>query len=200
MILENIRDSRTFFACGLTCKVLAARAKRTQEDLIRPYGTLRENYYEYLDMYRLRRHLSTVPLVGHFLKEASIPAQSIPKFACEFSGKLPGLRKLHIGGTKDAISLLRRTPSLAALPRFRGVVELILVDVVFWSFADLARLVCAFPSLVRLILDRVTWQRGEGRSLACEPYARSLNLHDIQVCTSFVRCYVRLCDNSRLGY
>ncbi|OCH86828.1 hypothetical protein OBBRIDRAFT_890210 [Obba rivulosa] len=184
-ILDNIDNLKTWFACGLTCKLLESRIRQVAMEFKRAHAET----FASLDLHELHHAIARHPIVGNLVDVVRISHQSTTKFIYEFSGKLHTLRDLYIAAGRWRYPEAPppnplphfRPPLLSAASRFRSLNFLSLYKVAFWSFRDFSRLICAFPSLLRLHLEFVSWQRDEGCSLSDEPFAESLCLHEIQI-------------------
>ncbi|OCH84281.1 hypothetical protein OBBRIDRAFT_829567 [Obba rivulosa] len=179
LILEQIQDVRAFRCCASTCSILKYQAGQMQARLIDPY---QEAYSQgkFLKIIGLRKNVFIVSLANHFLYHVRIPASRLTTFILEFCGKLTALRTLHVSGTSGTLFSLRSIFFKAA-SRFRGVTELVLEDVCFWSLADCVRLVSAFPGLRNLTMNNVSWRRTQDRGSADESFTRSLCLNEIVI-------------------
>ncbi|EMD31077.1 hypothetical protein CERSUDRAFT_120125, partial [Gelatoporia subvermispora B] len=174
-ILENVDNQSTLFACGLTCKVLAARVRKIQKDAhdFRCRPDLLQMGEPFGDVHR---H----PLFNFSLKQVEIPPNLMTRFVYEFSGKLTGIEIMKISRGKPTLSPIQASFYQAAR-RFSTLAHLELTDVQFFDFRDLARLLCAFSSLRKLILNSVSWKRGGERSLIDEPFAKNLRLREVHI-------------------
>lgn len=175
-ILEHITDRRTFRACGLTCKILAALTTKIRKR--HESGTFNGD--------PLRRSKFQDPAVAFLLTQVTVEVKWAHRFFYECTRKLPHVNHLAVGSTvrKSQVELgtLRRPIYLAA-SCFHAVNRLSLRNVIFQTFGQFIRLICAFPGVTTLELDRVSWRRDEGpHSWVNEPFAKSLHLYDIQVC------------------
>ncbi|OCH92581.1 hypothetical protein OBBRIDRAFT_430183 [Obba rivulosa] len=175
MILEFVDEQQTLEACGLTCKVLAARVRKMQMDALKIRCSTSG-----VEMRQLVRGVLHHPSFGFFLQEIVVPASLMTRFFYEFAGKLPALRTIELF-RDDHMMPPFRPPLLQAARRFTNLQYIRVFDLKFWSFRDLARLICAFPKLRHLTLKSVTWQRGEGLNLADEPFAKTLALQEIHL-------------------
>jgi len=160
----------------------------------------------FLSMDALHRSLRQDALAGQLLREVRIPAESLTRFVYAFSGKLPGLRSLQIctpeldpASQPDPTHLFPvRTEFLRSARRFHRVEALRFEDVVFESFNDFARFVCAFQNLAHLTLENVSWVKDKTRGLDSEPFARSLRLRTIEIYTRKITAYCALFDAPNL--
>ncbi|OCH86835.1 hypothetical protein OBBRIDRAFT_201439 [Obba rivulosa] len=181
LVLDVAEDFSTLLACGLTCKVLAARVLQMESTL----STLYQSHDNFLDMAGLHQHILHVPLAGRVLKNVVISAKSLTRFLFEFSATLDTLQILRVHsstrGTAEPVPILR-APHFRAAARFKAIQYLELRHTLFWSFRDYARLVCSFPNLHHLESTDVIWHRMEGPSLANESFAGSLSLRSIEIC------------------
>lgn len=135
------------------------------------------------DINALHLQLAQGPLMGHFLERIEIYPAILDKFAVELARKLPGLKDLTIFHAPNSFPLKSlRATTLIALGQFPSVVNLSLLGIIFRTFGDFARVVCAFSSLCSTTLTYVKWQRGEAYSLLGEPFAKLLRLQSIIVC------------------
>ncbi|OCH93451.1 hypothetical protein OBBRIDRAFT_302728 [Obba rivulosa] len=147
----------------------------------------------FLDILRLRSHLRNNPLVGLSLTKVLLPVESMRAFLYMFSGRLYALQSIFIeADLQFTAAPLLRAPVYAACSRFSNVRKLHLSNIVFWSFGNFARLICALRSLVKLTLKRVSWDGDEGRSLADEPFATCLRLKVIKIDSADVSQYRNL--------
>ncbi|OCH93458.1 hypothetical protein OBBRIDRAFT_303340 [Obba rivulosa] len=178
LIFEAIDDVRGYISCSMTCRILADLVAE-----IRSHRVLNYPPNSSLKMHRLHCHLRQDPLLGMSLTEVLIPAESLSRFLCMFSGRLYVLRKIRVLGDfipRTALSLLR-SPILAASSRFMHLAKLDISLCCLLEFRQLHRLICAFQSLIELTLNHVSWGRREGRRLADEPFAKFLRLGVIKV-------------------
>ncbi|OCH86832.1 hypothetical protein OBBRIDRAFT_796792 [Obba rivulosa] len=183
-ILDNIDNLKTWFACGLTCKLLESRIRQVAMELKRAHSET----FASLDLHELHHAIVRHPIVSNLVDVVRISARSTTKFIYEFSGKLHALHDLYIAAQRwhyprlSPNSLPPFRPLLvSAASRFRSLSFLSLSYAVFWNFRDFARLICAFPCLIRLHSKFVSWRRDEGCDLSDEPFAKLICLHEIQI-------------------
>ncbi|EMD31260.1 hypothetical protein CERSUDRAFT_100605 [Gelatoporia subvermispora B] len=187
IILTAITRPLDLFACGLTCKVLAARVLKLQSDsreLSRVSGGL-------LYPRALREVLRHSPLVAHSLQRATVPAAALVRFIYECAGKLHALTWLGVLGRSDAdddgdsYALPPLPPPFfKAAARLKRVDMLQLHDIVFRSSDAFVRLVCALPALANLELTNVAWKDPPRYVLSGKPFARTLSLHNLWIYSS----------------
>ncbi|OCH91807.1 hypothetical protein OBBRIDRAFT_825108 [Obba rivulosa] len=172
LILEAIDDPRAFLACGCICRALASIVRRMKDD--------RKGDILTLDFNALHGRLASDLLIGHFLERVEIYPSMLNKFAGELAGKLHGLKHLTIFHGPESRPLRQLRPFvLIALSKFRSVIDLSLLGVVFATFGDFARVICTFVNLSSATLSHVAWQRGEAFDLLEEPFAKELRLKSV---------------------
>ncbi|OCH84215.1 hypothetical protein OBBRIDRAFT_425433 [Obba rivulosa] len=191
IILEKIQDARLLRRCGLTCTTLKSRVDQMQAHLISPYCEAYSDD-EDLNVVQFRKAIKENSIVGslakHLLRKVHIPAGSLVTFVQEFAGRLTALHTVDVRGSAKALSPLRVT-CLRAISRFSNIRKLRLPNLAFWSFSDCMRLISAFPYLLDLTMDNVSWRQAQIRSLAEEPFANSLRLETLAIFSGDVRAY-----------
>ncbi|OCH87755.1 hypothetical protein OBBRIDRAFT_134973 [Obba rivulosa] len=113
LILEAIDEPNTLTACGLTCKVLAARVT----DMLLVCRQLYTTYADansFLNIDQLSHHLTQSVLIGQLIRDILIAASSLPNFGNHFANKLRQLRIICIFGSGRTLASLR-TPSFVLL-------------------------------------------------------------------------------------
>ncbi|OCH84216.1 hypothetical protein OBBRIDRAFT_839870 [Obba rivulosa] len=172
LILDTIDDPRTLLAFACTCRIFHERVEQIRFK--------RRGPNTFTDLDRLRMQLKEDPLIKYFFLRARCRAADLNKLACEFAGKLLGLKAIVLDGEDLTRPKPTRQPTFAALSHFKSVTELVLYRLDFWSFRDFAHLLCALDNLNTVRTTDISWQR-DGRDLEDEPFAASLHLRSITI-------------------
>ncbi|EMD34842.1 hypothetical protein CERSUDRAFT_75743 [Gelatoporia subvermispora B] len=194
-IMNEIDDLQALLTCGFVCRHMAFVVKEIIYDRITPF----RKRLDRLGLQHLRRHVHSNPLTVHLLQDLTVSVETLVRFVFEFSGNLHNLRTLNIEGDDEALALFpMRMPFYSALSCFRKVTKMSLRGVGFSTFRDFARFICSFPGLLQLELVQVSWRTGAQRPLAEEPFAKSLNLHQISIMDNHVLKYSCLLNTSQV--
>ena len=155
-IIDHFHSDKTSLkACSLVCKAWTSRARfhlfaclklrrRDVETFI--------NSSSRINIAHVVRHLRLRVSGGFWVTDSDPWDEIIPRLVDFHNVRHLGLFDLTLGSSKSSICL-------ALVGQFAHIVDLRLTRVEWPSFASIALVICAFPSLETLGLERVRWSK-----------------------------------------